>query len=95
MKTLFALRSESYPGGPGNPSGKPDGMFIREDGLFTDNKASAKLFETVEDADQHFHDVLIPQWTKQGMGTDTNIHIVEVEVKYVIAKASKISARKL
>jgi hypothetical protein len=86
---MFVIRSESYPGGPNKASGKPDGMMVREDGWFTDNKASAKLFNTVDEAVKHHTDVLVPLWGP-GAGSK-DVHVVEVEVKYVVAKASKVS----
>lgn len=47
---MYALRTQRWLG-QYNPTGKPDGSFIRNDGLFTDNKASARLFETAEEAE--------------------------------------------
>lgn len=86
---MFALRicryTKTIPGSstPG-PSGIPDGMFIKPDGLLTDNKQSAKLFNTVQEAADY-----ATEWRKS---PDTNdpvtmpLFIVECEVKPVIQK---------
>ena len=95
MKTMFILRGPSYCG-PGydaqgipNHSGKPNGMMIRAtDNLFTDNKAAAKLFDTSDDARDHYLNVLLPSWTDP-VSQGHMIFIVEVEVKPVVHKVTK------
>ena len=49
---MFVLRISRYDG-QRQPSGKPDGMFVRSVGLFTDNKNSAKLFTTEGEAEEY------------------------------------------
>lgn len=94
MKTMYILRGSSYRGpnrdAQGNlaQTGKPDGMMIRMDNLFTDNKASAKLFDTADEAIDHYKNVLLPTW-KDPISSGHLIFVVEVEVKPVVHKVTK------
>lgn len=45
---MYALRISNFING--TATGKPDGMFIRKDGLLTDHKQNALLFETENQA---------------------------------------------
>lgn len=91
---MYILRGSSYRGphkdSHGNlaQTGKPDGMMIRPDNLFTDNKAAAKLFDTSDEARDHYLNVLLPSWTDR-VSRDHMIFIVEVEVKPVVHKVTK------
>lgn len=62
-------------------------MFIRLDGLMTDNKASAKLFDTVEIAEDYIKDWKITSEVQQ---TGEPIEIVEVITKSVIQKVGAV-----
>lgn len=79
---MYALRTQRWLG-QYNPTGKPDGSFIRNDGLFTDNKASARLFETAEEAETY-----AIAWLADGDQTSDGqqipLFLVEVEVKPVL-----------
>jgi hypothetical protein len=89
---MYTLRIAKF-----NPksSGKPDGAFIRSDGWFTDNKASAVLYDDPESAIKHYHTTLAPLWghdqtsAHQAGVAAHDIFVVEVEVKYVIKAAKK------
>jgi hypothetical protein len=91
---MYMLRGSSYRGphkdanGSLAQTGKPDGMMIRHDNLFTDNKASAKLFDTSDDAIAHYKNVLLPSWTDP-ISQGHLIFVVEVEVKPVVSKITK------
>ena len=86
---MYALRTQRWLG-KDNPSGKADGMFVRGDGLFTDNKASAKLFDNGIEAE-----LFVEQWYKDFPGANNGrtedgqvipLFLIEVEVKPVIQK---------
>lgn len=85
---MYALRTQRWLG-KDNPSGKADGMFIRaSDGLFTDNKAAAKLFDNGIEAE-----AFVEQWYKDANGggyTEDGqvvpLFLVEVQVKPVVEK---------
>jgi hypothetical protein len=62
-------------------SGKPDGMFIRNDGLFTDNKNAAMLFNTIEELEDY-----LSIWRADYQWT---LFAVEVEVKPVVQKVGR------
>lgn len=90
---MFALRTQRWLG-KDNPSGKPDGMFVRADGLFTDNKASAKLFDSGIEAEAY-----VEQWYKDFPGANNGLtedgqviplFLVEVETKPIIQKVGKL-----
>jgi hypothetical protein len=91
---MFALRTQRWLG-QHNPSGEPDGMFIRaSDSLFTDNKASAMLFDTGIEAE-----AFVEQWYKDFPGGNNGrtedgqvipLFLVEVETKPVIQKVGKL-----
>lgn len=84
---MFALRTSSH--NVNGSSGKPDGMFVREDGWFTSNKSAAKLFDTSADAVTHYHTILAPLWnyTPGGAGAAaSDLFAVEVETKPIIHK---------
>ncbi len=63
-------------------------LFVRKDGLMTDNKAAMKLFDTVEEAETY-----IDQW-RVGSGVQMvptqPIEIVGVETKIVCQKIGKV-----
>ena len=72
--TMFALRFHR--------------MFIRNDGLMTDNKAAAKLFDTIEECREYVKD-----WRVTSQVNDTNsakVEVVEVAVKKVISKVGLV-----
>jgi len=74
---MYALRIAKY--------GK---MFIRNDGLCTDNKAAAKLFQSIEDAKVYVH-----YWRKSSGVNEKEslpLNIVEVKTKVVIQKVGDI-----
>ena len=62
-------------------------MFVRKDGLMTDNKASALLFNTQVEAEQY-----VPSW-KISSGVhqrEKAVEVVEVEVKVVVQKVKQV-----
>lgn len=64
------------------------GMFIRNDGLMTDNKAAAKLFDTVEECRGYVND-----WRTTSGVHDTHsakVEVVEVAVKQVISRVGVV-----
>ena len=68
--------------------GKYSAMFIRNDGLCTDNKASAKLFDTVEEAREY-----VKTWrTDSGVHgkEDIPLQLLEVQTKSVIQKVGAV-----
>jgi hypothetical protein len=66
------------------------GMLVRNDGLMTDNKAAAKLFDAAKDAEDYIVD-----W-KVNSGVEITgkepIEIVEVQTKVVVQKVLKVVA---
>lgn len=63
-------------------------MFIRNDGLCTNNKNAARLFETLDQARDY-----VVEWraTSGVNGKDTlELNIVEVETKPVIQRVGKV-----
>jgi hypothetical protein len=94
MKPMYILRGSSYRGphrdanGILAQTGKPDGMMISPDNQFTNNKASAKLFDTPDDAIAYYTNVLMPIWTNPWDHRHM-IFVVEVEVKQVVSKVTK------
>ena len=90
---MYALRTQRWLG-KDNPSGKPDGAFVRaSDGLFTDNKAAAMLFDNGIEAE-----VFVEKWYKDFPGANNGrtedgqvipLFLVEVEVKPVVQKVGK------
>ena len=94
MNNMYMLRGSSYRGphkdanGSLAQTGKPDGMMIRHDNYFTDNKASAKLFDTEDQAIDYYKNVLLPTWTDP-ISQGHLIFAVEVEVKPVVHKVTK------
>ncbi len=85
---MYILRTSKHLNG--KSSQKPDGMMVRADGWFTDNKASALLFNTPGEAVNHYNIVLVPLWGTNGAGAaKTDLFVVEVEVKYVVNKVLK------
>ncbi len=65
-------------------------MLVRNDGLMTDNKAAARLFDTAKDAEDY-----IPIW-KATSGVQITgkapVEIVEVQTKVVAQKILKVVA---
>jgi hypothetical protein len=62
-------------------------MFIRQDGLCTDNKNSAKLFTTIDQAKTY-----VTEWRKTSTvnGKESlTVNIVEVETRPIINKVGK------
>jgi hydrogenase maturation factor len=65
----------------------PSKMYIRAlDGLMTSNKSSAKLFDSVQQAENYYNNWLT---ITEVQGTE-HFNIVEVEVKKVITKQIKV-----
>lgn len=65
------------------------GMFVRaKDGQMTENKSSAKLFETPEEAKAY----AMEQFKANGVATDPSVlmELVEVETKPTISKVVKV-----
>jgi len=63
-------------------------MFIRQDGLCTDNKNSAKLFITIDQAKTY-----VTEWRKTSPVTgkeSLTINIVEVEIKPIIKSIGRV-----
>jgi len=91
---MYVLRTQRWLG-KDNPSGKPDGMFVRaSDGLFTDNKAAAMLFDNGIEAEAY-----VEQWYKDFPGANKGLtedgqviplFLVEVETKPVVQKVGKL-----
>lgn len=73
----------------GKPSGKADGLYIRDnDHLMTDNAQSAKLFLTVNAAE-----LFIDAWretTGVKAPSGTPLYIVEVETKEVVKRQVRV-----
>lgn len=96
MNTMFILRGSSYRGphrdALGNlaQTGKPDGMMIRPDNYFTENKSAAKLFNSEAEAIDYYKTVLLPTWTDV-ISKGHMIFAVEVEVKPTVHKITKTS----
>ena len=90
----FALRICRYDGNS-QRSGKPDGAFLKNDGHLTDAKTSAKVFETEQDAELWFTDLLktSPKWQVHTPGV--NVWVVPVVTKAVIKTASATPLKKL
>lgn len=80
MKHMYALRGQKF-FGDRTGSGKADGAFIRDWDRVTDNKSSAKLFESKDDALEYYS-----AWAlRAGPGlTNYPVWIVMVEVKPVM-----------
>ncbi len=83
---MYALRTQRWLGSD-NPSGIADGMFVRGNGLFTESKASAMLFDHQEAATRFAR-----AWFESGTrglthdGQTIPLFIVEVETKPVIQR---------
>lgn len=76
---MYVLRISRYDGHQ-QPSSKPDGMFVYKEGLFTDNKNTAKLFTTEKEAEEF----------SKLFNDEHPMFIIEVEVKPVVARVGKI-----
>ena len=64
----------------------PFKMYIRaSDGLMTDNKSSAKVFESIQQAEEYYTD-----WLATKVQGTIRFNIVEVEVKKVITKQLRV-----
>jgi hypothetical protein len=63
-------------------------MLVRNDGYMTDNKASAKLFDTVKDAEDYIKDWKIKSGVQ--ITGKAPIEIVEVQTKVVVQKVGKV-----
>lgn len=63
-------------------------MFIRNDGLMTDNKSSAKLFDTIEECREY---VKVWRATSGVHNKDiAKVEVVEVAVKKVISRVGLV-----
>ncbi len=63
-------------------------MFVRNDGLMTDNKASIKLFDTVDEAETYIAVWRLESGVNQP-DPSVPVEIVEVETKIVCQKIGK------
>ena len=63
-------------------------MFIRKDGLMTDNKSSALLFNTTNEAREYVTDWRVTSAVHNKENAD--VEVVEVETKQVISKVGKV-----
>lgn len=78
MQSMYALRISRFVNG--KPSGKPDGMFVRKDGLMTDHKANALLFGS---EDQAF-DYGVKWKATSGVKYEGRLFVVEATVKPIL-----------
>lgn len=88
---MYALRTQRW-FGKDNPSGNADGMFVRSDGHFTSNKASAVLFDNAIEAE-----LFVEQWytnmpdaALDADGQLIPLFLVEVQVKPVIKSIGQV-----
>lgn len=81
------------------PSGKPDGMFLRNDGYCTDSKVSAKVFTSEQEAESWFKQISDPSNpTRPGWlfyTSNPEVYIVPVVTKTVIKQALTAPTRRL
>src|SRR5438309_874913 len=82
----FALRICRYDSAK-QPSGRADGMFIRNDGGLTDAKISAKVFDSEAHAERFFED-LVQSVAGQPYGSHWIVSTPNVQV-FVVAVVTK------
>jgi hypothetical protein len=80
MKPMFALRGQRW-NGVENPSGQPDGSYLKDYNHVTDSKASAKLFASEADAMEFYVDWL----SRAPADLNYPVWLVCVEVKPVLS----------
>lgn len=68
--------------------GKYSAMFIRNDGLCTDNKNAAKLFETPEEAREYVNTWRVTSGVHEK--ETLPLQLLEVQTKQVIQKVGKV-----
>lgn len=81
--TMYAVRLPRFTHGGESHTGRPDGMFIREDGLATDHKQNAALFDTEELADAAIQGI-------RNLGVSLPMFVVEVIAKPVMHRQARI-----
>lgn len=82
---MYALRTQRWLG-QHNPSGKPDGSFVRADGHLTENKGAAQLFDNGNEAE-----LFVEKWYANDGGYTFDgqplpLFLVEVQTKPVVQK---------
>lgn len=88
---MFILRGCNY---LPNPTNKPEGMMVRPDGWWTDNKKAVKLFDTIAEAEHFYVNTCLPLWRTNNTHT-TIVYIVETTIKPVPDKISKTATKQL
>lgn len=69
------------------------GMFVRRDGLMTDNKASARLFETFDEVKRYMLEEWFPNSGVSFPDDRQPAEIVKVETKTVLHKILEVELK--